>query len=251
LCRSTRIERRSTADRILNVIHAYLNLGQVFDFKELLRYPDKEDAIVPSPEPLFCYGIDPSDACASGYRMAAQIVLRHMDGRRAETFLFYPVLFLYRHHIELMLKNLIFASDHEAVRSVTSASPLTEREHEALQKGRPAHSLQRLWDQLRPKLEALGDGVVDRKQMAGVNAYIRQLNEIDPDSTGGRYATGINDTRDRLLKGRTPGIEIDLQDFGLAMERLSKYLDGIDMYLGAIIETYNDMAAEAYHDSSY
>src|ERR1035441_6543594 len=79
--------------------------------EELLRFPRKGDAVIPSPTPLDRYRGDPADAYAFGYRMAANILAEHVRGQGCEAVLFYPVVFLYRHHVELMLKNLIFRLD--------------------------------------------------------------------------------------------------------------------------------------------
>lgn len=220
------------------------------NLKELLRYPEKGDVVVPSPSPLFAYGVNPADACASGYRKAARIVVENIRGRGDETFLFYPVVFLYRHHVELMLKSLILAFDHPAVRSITGAEPLTETEHKTLRRGKAAHSLQWLWDRLRPAVKALGEASIDAERVAGINSYIRQLSEIDPDSTQFRYTTAIDETKDRLIKCLEPGTDVDLPAFAQAMERLANYLEGLDGYVGAIVEVHNDMLTEV-DDPSY
>src|ERR1035441_6024903 len=85
--------------------------------EELLRFPRKGDAVIPSPTPLDRYRGDPADAYAFGYRMAANILAEHVRGQGCEAVLFYPVVFLYRHHVELMLKNLIFAFNPMFLRS--------------------------------------------------------------------------------------------------------------------------------------
>jgi hypothetical protein len=94
-------------------------------------------------------------------------------------------VFLYRHHVELILKNLIVAFDNPGVLQVTQASELTEVQRTALLHG---HSLQKLWNHLRPAVQALG-AAVPAETIEGVNFYIQQLNEIDPGSTNFRYAT--------------------------------------------------------------
>lgn len=45
---------------------------------------------------------------AEGYARGAEILVRHVvDGNRDLDFLVYPIVFLYRHHLELALKDLI------------------------------------------------------------------------------------------------------------------------------------------------
>ena len=50
------------------------------------------------------YMPDHSTAYTEGYRRAAEILI---DQRRDQDFLVYPILFLYRHHIELLIKQVI------------------------------------------------------------------------------------------------------------------------------------------------
>jgi hypothetical protein len=216
-----------------------------FDLEKLFRKPRKGDPLLPSPAPLNRYRGDPADACAFGYRRAAQVLVEYTYPRGDEVFLFYPIMFLYRHHVELMLKNLIFAFDEPCVRRVTGAEELSADNRNKLSKGKTAHSLQRLWDQLRPAIQALGNGVVPPENIEGVNFYISQLNEIDPGSVNFRYTAAIEETKAKLTKAQKRG-EADIQTFAEAMERLANHLDGVDSYLGAIIEAHNDMLSEAY-----
>jgi hypothetical protein len=110
--------------------------------------------VIPGPTPLEKYvefGGSPADACALGYRRAANVLAEHARQHGGEAFLFYPILFLYRHHVELMLKNLILAFDEAEVRSITQAEELNEKERKGLSNGRvekalplmPGHPLER------------------------------------------------------------------------------------------------------------
>ena len=45
---------------------------------------------------------------AAGYRRAAELLIEHIDTKgRDQDVLVYPVVFLYRHHVELALKRII------------------------------------------------------------------------------------------------------------------------------------------------
>lgn len=51
---------------------------------------------------------DHGTAYTEGYRRAADILINHIDDTgRDQDFLVYPVLFLYRHHLELLIKQVI------------------------------------------------------------------------------------------------------------------------------------------------
>jgi hypothetical protein len=108
------------------------------DLEKLFRYPKKRDPLVPSPAPLDRYHGDAGYACAFGYRRAAQVRVEYTRPRGDEVFLFYPILFLYRYHVELTLKNLILAGrsseEHGARRRGTSRVRSIPQEHDDLLK---------------------------------------------------------------------------------------------------------------------
>ena len=120
---------------------------------------------------------DPEYVCAHGYRLAARLAVEHIreDGIDAP-FLVYPIVFLYRHHVELMLKRLILKANEPGVCYYTDVKEQTEEIRNKLLK---RHSLQWLWDQFRPSVEGLGMKSVD---VDAINSCIQQLNEIDPNS---------------------------------------------------------------------
>jgi hypothetical protein len=210
--------------------------------EELLRGPQKGDVLIPAPNPLERYIGKPEDACAIGYRLAARILVEHTRQLGDDAFLFYPIWFLYRHHVELMLKNLILAFDQPAVRRITQLQELTESARKSLSSGKKAHSLQWLWDLLLPAVRALGEDVVPVEKIEGISFYIRQLNEIDPDSVQLRYTSVIEATKERLRKAQNTNQEASLRTFEEAMERFAGYLDGLDTYLAEIIgwdQTYD------------
>jgi len=221
------------------------------DLKKLLRHPQKGDLLLPAPTPLYAYGLDPADACVRGYRLAAKLVVDRIRQRSSEqSILFYPAVFLCRHSVELMLKRLILAFNQPSVRRLTQADELTDTELAALNKGQKAHSLQWLWEKVRPAAQALGEDVISPESVEGINFYIQQLNEIDSRSVNFRYTTEIEETRAKLTEAQKPGAEVDLVEFAEAIERLANYLDGLDSYIAGIIEYEQEMWAEA-QDSSY
>jgi hypothetical protein len=220
-----------------------------FNLEEMLRYPKKGDPVLPSPAPLDRYGGNPADACAFGYRRAACILAERAFERGDEVFLLYPVVFLYRHHVELMLKSLIYAFDHPSVRQNTGAHELDEADRKNLTSGKKAHSLQWLWGRLLPVVKTLGCDIQHFETVDGISFYLQQLNEIDPGSVNFRYTTAIAGTKAKLRKLQKPGAEVNIQTFAIAMERLANYLDGLDGYAEAIIEAHDEMIAEAYNNT--
>ena len=164
-----------------------------------MRQPQKGDLLLPAPAPLYAYGLDPADACVHGYRLAARLVIDRIRERSSEqSFLFYPAVFLYRHTIELMLKRLILTFDNPSVRRITGEGQRADEYWALLTRGKKAHSLKWLWEQVRSAAQALGDAIVPPDRIQGINFYIQQINEIDPGSVSFRYTTEIENTRVKL-----------------------------------------------------
>jgi len=216
------------------------------NLEQLLRHPQKGDLLLPAPTPLYAYGLDPADACIYGYRLAANLVADRIRQRSSEqSILFYPLVFLYRHSIELMLKRLIVALNEPSVRRYTRAEQLSVTDQTDLRNGKKAHSLQWLWEKARPAAQALGKDVISPERIEGINFYIQRLNEVDPGSVSFRYTSTIEETKAKLTLAQKPGAEVDLSGFAGAMERLANYLDGLDVYVAEIIGHDLEMLAEA------
>jgi hypothetical protein len=188
---------------------------------------------------------DPDYVCARGYLLAARLAVEHIRHNGVDSpFLVYPIVFLYRHHIELMLKRLILKADEPGVRYFTNEEQMSEAIREKLSK---RHSLQWLWDQLRVTVEGRGTG---REDVKAISSYIQQVNEIDPKSSGFRYTTALEETKIKLDKVQEHGGMLGTQNFAEAMERLAYCLENLDGYFADMIEAYHEMLAEAC-DPSY
>ena len=155
-------------------------------------------------------------AYTEGYRRGAVRLVEHIvEKHRDQDFLVYPIIFLYRHHIELALKRMIARTPHLLER------PLSDVEKQHLGK----HRLDWLWQDLKPILaaiaEAAGWSPLDSADVEGVDDYIRQLSSLDPDSFCFRYWHSKKGSRSlpEDLK------HINLRHFADMMERLANYLD--------------------------
>jgi hypothetical protein len=176
-------------------------------------------------------GIDDSMAYQDGYRRAALHLAEHVcDAARGQDFLVYPIVYLYRHHIELTLKSIINAA------SFVVNYTLTEKDFDTL--GR--HDLSKLWVLARPLLNPScslgGSPDLPLDDLEGIDSYIFQLHRHDPDGQRFRYST----TRPRGRKAKLPSLpdlkHINIREFAIAMERLADYLDGLDMWIGDLVD---------------
>lgn len=182
---------------------------------------------------------DDEHGYTEGYRRGARLLVEHViEHQRNQDYLVYPIIFLYRHHIELALKNLIghipYLLDQE----------LTEAEEKYLGK----HRLDLLWQNLKPKLGAMADAAgwtrLPTDELEAIDSYIRQLTALDPDSFSFRYT--------RSKKG-APSLPaelkcINLRHFAEMMERLADYLDALDTAVSVLEEGKLEMEA-AYRNA--
>jgi hypothetical protein len=174
-------------------------------------------------------------AYMEGYRRGALRLVQHVVKSHCDQdFLVYPIFFLYRHHIELVLKRIIVRSHYLIVRSLTDE----EKKH----LGR--HRLDLLWRDLKPMLssvcEAAGWDMPDAADIEGIDSYIRQLSALDPDSFSFRYSHSKQGGHS-LPEGLK---HINLRHFAEMMERLADYLDGIDEGTSELLQAKVEMEAE-------
>ncbi len=170
-----------------------------------------------------------------GYRRGGRLLVEYVNEKgRDQDYLVYPVFFLYRHHIELALKNLIVRSPFLMDRTLTDS----ESKHLG------THRIDLLWQDLKPMLaticDAAGWGELDRADVFGIDSYIRQLAELDPDSFRFRYtkSKGGDPSLPEHLKG------FNLRNFAEMMERLANYLEGLDFATSHLEDTKAEMEAE-------
>jgi hypothetical protein len=174
-------------------------------------------------------------AYREGYRRGARVLVRAVEETQSDQdFLVYPIIFLYRHHIELALKRVIKRAPYLIER------PLTEAENDHLVN----HRLDSLWKDLKPMAKAIskaaGWNELPSEDVEGIDDYIRQLCEVDPRSYSLRYAHSKKGAPS-LPEGLT---HINLRHFGELMERLANYLDGLDAGTSELVDRKQEMDAE-------
>lgn len=182
----------------------------------------------------------------SGFRRAGLRLAQHVcETGRDQDFLVYPIVYLYRHHVELVLKAIVGTAASLLDRE------LSESDHKAL----GGHDLSALWDITRPLLNPVCALVPNPPfpddDIQGTDSYIRQLHEHDPDGQRFRYAT--TKPRRSARRGTAAGIPslnpnlklVNIGVFATAMEKLAEYLEGIEGWFG------NLQDAKATHRRTY
>jgi hypothetical protein len=190
---------------------------------DLLR---KEDVIFNSTEGHICVhlnrGISPEFLYCEGYLKAARILANHACVNEDDRdILLFPIAFLYRHHLELALKDLI-----QTAHLVASGQRNTLK----------VHPLAQLWRELK-KVSGKLNELPSKNDLDAVEAYIKQLELVDEQGQAFRYATST--------KGKSHLSEfkvVDIRLFAEAMERLAGYLSGISWRLDVLLDHVTEIA---------
>ena len=165
-------------------------------------------------------------AYSNGFRRAAERLAEHVcETGGGQDVLIYPIVYLYRHHVELVLKAII-----------KSASGLLDLElTEQVLKVLGRHDLRELWQAAKPLLDPVCDRADNTPfpiaDLDGVDSYISQIHSHDPDGQRFRYGTmkakGVNQSGLRPSLG--PDLKlVNVRVLASAMEKLADYLEGIE-----------------------
>ncbi|MDP5182322.1 hypothetical protein QOZ88_06700 [Blastococcus sp. BMG 814] len=164
----------------------------------------------------------------AGFRLAAELMFKHVKqtGQDQDMILF-PFGMCWRHHVELQLKSLLME--------------LQRYQREPV-KAPATHDLQKLWRDVRRRLEATSPN--DTGDLDAVEDLLLQLHDTDRTNQEFRYSTR-NDKTPSL--GRLPWI--DLAAFHDSMLRLSNFFNaaGTATYEdGRVRDEYEQWMREEY-----
>ncbi|HHU1696315.1 TPA: hypothetical protein ACUA5C_004966 [Escherichia coli] len=165
------------------------------------------------------YMPDHGTAYTEGYRRAADILINHIDeSGRDQDFLVCPVLFLYRHHLELLIKQIIGL-----------ALALAE-DPDKHQYKKDDHNLNNLWP-VAQKLILEVDDSYRPSDFRLVKEVVKALHQADERATDFRYARRNDGTRS------LEGIHyVNTRWFGEKMGEVSDLLDGVDNGLRYLLD---------------
>jgi hypothetical protein len=139
------------------------------------------------------------------YREAGEVLAAHVTQGGMSDLLVFPILFAYRHWLELQLKSLITLGQHWRGENI-------EPTH--------GHKLASLWPQARAAIEAAFPD--DPADLDTVGSIVGELVGVDPDSMSFRYA------RDRKGQVNLPaGLErVNVGHIATVMLQVGILLDG-------------------------
>jgi hypothetical protein len=144
--------------------------------------------------------------------------------------LVYPIIYLYRHYFELVLKAII-----EACHELLDRKPTKEESRQLIR-----HDLEKLWQIAQPLMDPVclltPEPPFPTEEMEGVASYIRQIHALDPDGQSFRYA----DTKGAGAHVSTtliPKLKAENNEhLWAALEKLANYLECIEGWLTNVQE---------------
>ena len=166
------------------------------------------------------------DSYAQGYKEAAdQLVTRMGESPISHDFLVYPIVFLYRHYLELRLKELLVAE--------AGSWELLDSEIRKL------HKLIPIWNEVRPNLEAVWSDSVTGSQFDAIEDRLKEIASIDSASFAFRYPV---DTKGRPSLA---GIQhVNLDQVRNVVQAMSNVLDGASIGLAEYLQAKAEMISE-------
>jgi len=175
-----------------------------------------------------------------GFKMASDRLVGHVISTgNDQDFLVYPIVFGYRHYLELRLKGLL--RDASLLLGELAPDPKLMGRHRLLP----------LWTKIRPMLERIFSD--DSLQLDLIGDRLAEIEAIDPDSFAFRYTTSKRGDLSLPADLR----QINLAGFQNVVEKIASTLDGsatgIGVYLDAKAEAaqYNaEIAAEYAAESA-
>ena len=170
-----------------------------------------------------CIGYtDTLEAACIGYLRAVEALLGHVISARNDLdTLFYPIVFNWRHYIELRLKTICL--DLSAL----------EAERAEIQK---THDLTRLWSRARKGLVEKFPNE-DHKELACIDEHIAELARVDPNGETFRYT--VDEKRLSVLPEHLS--HFGYVEFAEAVKEVSEMLEGVSCMVGNARDYVNEM----------
>jgi hypothetical protein len=151
---------------------------------------------------------------SGGYLLAADRLVETLLGTAHEDALIYPIFYLYRHHIELELKESLYPF-------VNRLHAGTEEQRKQLKKTFGRHSIKELWDTLKifaPTIIAR----ISTETTAAFESLVEEIDHYDGSGEEGRYA---------FYKDGKPTFSqlqaVNLGHLKLQFHKMSHYLGGL------------------------
>jgi hypothetical protein len=142
-----------------------------------------------------------------GYRRAAEAVYESIEVSGRLDTMFLPLAFLWRHHMELALKDIIALG--RSLRDEPWAFP-------------GHHRLNDLWREARTYIAEHGSE--DMLELPNVESILAEISRIDPSAAWFRYPLNVQQTDQSL---NAPPTHVDIVQFREAMEAVANFFSAV------------------------
>lgn len=144
-----------------------------------------------------------------GYKRAAELLVGATQGETFPDGLLYPIVFLYRHYLELRLKSLLNSRPWEE-----SSEPSKS----------PDHKLEPLWEIVKGSVIPRVWPEVQPEPVEAVDNCIKEFQEQDLNSTEFRYPEDRSGCQQTVKNIES----VDIANFSEVMTRIANFLDCVD-----------------------
>jgi hypothetical protein len=156
----------------------------------------------------------------SGYFRGAHALVEHCSTNMYERqTMIYPILFCYRHALEMAMKWIIGAYGHRFEMSPTELD----------------HNLWHLWQACREMFNQIDDESAARSTST-VEKLLKEFHDLDTRAEAFRYPMKKDGTPIPL-----PDVDIDLINLKQVMEGLENFFNGADGYLDSLCSARDEM----------
>lgn len=171
---------------------------------------------------------DPTELYIAGYKEAADLLVESVATHKGTAdSLIFPIVFLYRHYLELRFKSLL----HDGSRLLNlDYTPKAE------------HKFSNLWPKVRSILVELWPNE-EGDQLKAMDSLIQQFETVDPGSTSFRYPKNLKNLKNNnSLKLDLP--RVNLRNLAEVVEAMSVILEGSALAISVYQENKNDMQSD-------
>jgi hypothetical protein len=157
-------------------------------------------------------------AMTDGYKDAADVLIDATEnmGNRKDILIF-PVIFNYRHYLELKMKCII--ADYG--QAFSDVEPNWN-----------SHNLLDLWSRVKKIIDSLQNGDDDNAATVIIEKHIKEMNEVDQNSFSYRYHV---DTKGNPIEYGSAHWWLDVKNLKRVMNTIYNYFDAVDSHLGQIL----------------
>ena len=170
----------------------------------------------------------------AGFKRSVEILLESVKSTYEVNTVIFPILFLYRHYVELSLKETIGYGRYLDEQS----KPLTG-----------GHNLKNLWEEARKYIEKHVFEVIKAEELDKIEILIHEIHSIDPSSEGSRYPF----VKKKKEKGRhipfpLNACPIDLDELYAKTKEVFDFLEKATNYLAVAKDLEAEFRLDYYSD---